>query len=132
VSKKVPAILKTDARLKALCVAETAIEKHAGDVSILQIGAFSALTDYLVICSAESGPQIQAIREAVDGVLSGNGLEPLGIEGQPEHGWVLVDYNDVILHIMKPDTRAFYNLERLWGDAPTIPLRPPQEKARKP
>ena len=109
------------AKEKALSIAEVALMKKAEDVVVLQIEALSSVSDYFVICSADSEPQIRAIVDAVEKKLSKQ-CRPLGIEGMRASRWVLVDYNDVILHIFRKEARSFYNLDRLWGDAPRIPF----------
>lgn len=97
----------------------------------------TSLADFFIICSAESEPQIRAIVDAVYELLSKKGSKPLGVEGREASQWVLVDYNDVILHIFKKEAREFYNLDRLWGDAPQLPFPsselegPQSEKKRK-
>lgn len=65
---------------------------------------------------------MKAIADEVDRILSSQGEEPLGVEGREGGAWILLDYNDVILHIFKGEAREFYNLDRLWGDAPQIAL----------
>lgn len=104
---------------------------------VYQVGELTSLADFFVICSAESEPQIRAIVDGVHEALSKKGDHPLGVEGREASLWVLVDYNDVILHIFKKEAREFYNLDRLWGDAPQVPLPsselegPQSEKRRK-
>lgn len=111
-----------DAKKKALRIAEIALQKHAEEIAIFQVSEITSLADFFVICSAESAPQIHAMTDAVGDALSKNGWRPLGVEGREGGVWVLIDYNDVILHIFKKETREFYGLDRLWGDAPQIPF----------
>ena len=80
----------------------------------------TTITDYFLICSAESRPQGKAIRENISAVLDRFGEKPLGVEGKEALTWVLMDYNDLIVHIFMEETRAFYALDRLWGDAPRL------------
>ena len=89
----------------------------------------STLADFFVICSAESSRQVHAIAEAVEGTLSKLGIEPIGVEGLEGATWVLMDYGDFILHIFRSETRAFYDLERLWADAPRITVRSARTKS---
>ena len=121
-----------DAQSIARRIADIADEKLATDIVILNLSGASALTDYFVICSADSSPQIRAIVDAVDTELSKEGIVPLGVEGKEGDVWVLADYNDVILNIFKTDARAFYHLEQLWGDAPVVPRRPKAAAVRRP
>jgi ribosome-associated protein len=95
---------------------------------VLKVADRSTLADYFVICSAESSRQVHAIAEAVEGTFSKQGIEPLGVEGLEGSTWVLMDYGDFILHIFRSETREFYDLERLWADAPRIEVRPVRTK----
>jgi ribosome-associated protein len=120
------------ARERALRIAEAVQTKHAEEVVVLEVGALSALTDFFVICSASSEPQIQAIVGAVRAAFPTE--KSSAMEGAAGNHWVLMDYTDVILHIFKTEARAFYSLDRLWGDAPQIPtqvLPPPTRSTPK-
>lgn len=85
---------------------------------ILNIKKLSTVSDYLVICSAESERQVQAIVNAVEEGLRNGGERPLGIEGAAEGKWALMDYNDVVVHVFLEHIRSFYDLEGLWAEAP--------------
>lgn len=111
-----------DSREKAIKAAKRAIDKKAKDTVILELKDLSAITDYFIICSGENQTQIKAIAEAIESSFSKDGLFPIGIEGLEFARWVLMDYGDVVIHIFNEDARAFYELERLWLDAPRIPL----------
>jgi len=121
-----------DGQALARRIADIAEEKGATEIVILNLSGASALTDYFVICSADSSPQVRAIVDAVDAELSSEGVFPLGVEGKEGDVWVLADYNDVILNIFKTEARAFYHLEQLWGDAPVVPQHPKAAAARRP
>ena len=92
-------------------------EKQAKNVVVLQLSRVADFTNYFIICSAESLPQVKAIAEEVSSHLPRKGR--LGKEGFPASFWVLLDYGDFILHIFLPETRKFYALERIWADAPS-------------
>ena len=92
--------------------------KMARDIRALDIHEISTLTDYFIICSASSTTHVKTLADEVDRVLSENGEPPIRIEGNRECGWVLVDCSCVVVHIFLDETRKFYSLERLWGDAP--------------
>jgi ribosome-associated protein len=96
---------------------------------VLKVADMSTLADYFVICSADSSRQVHAIAEAVEGTFSKLGIKPMGVEGLEGSTWVLMDYGDFILHIFRSETRAFYDLERLWADAPRITLRSVRAKS---
>ena len=77
----------------------------------------SLLADYFVLCNAESKPQFRAILEEVEKQAKAAGGRRLHLEGEAESGWVLLDYNAVVVHIFDPELRAYYNLEQLWKEA---------------
>ena len=84
------------------------------DIIIVDVTGFSPLTDWFVIASGNSTRHVKAMGEKLVVLAKQAGNPPLGIEGQRQGEWVLVDLNDVIVHLMLPQTRAFYNLEKLW------------------
>ena len=92
-------------------------EKHAKNVVVLKLSRVATFTNYFIICSAESLPQVKAIAEEV--ALRLPRKNHLGKEGFPASSWVLLDYGDFILHVFLPETRKFYGLERVWADAPS-------------
>ena len=94
--------------------------KKAENIVLLQVEALSSVGDYYVICSVDSEPQARAIVDAVEEKLLKKKYRAIGIEGMQTAVWVLVDFNDVILHIFKKEARSFYSLDRLWVDAPRI------------
>jgi ribosome-associated protein len=120
--KRSPEKAPWDSQKKALQIAEVAQSKHAGEIVLFHVSEITSLADFFVLCSAESEPQMRAIADAVEDSLSKKGARPYGIEGREGGLWILIDYNDVILHIFKKEAREFYNLDRLWGDAPRIPF----------
>jgi ribosome-associated protein len=87
------------------------------DIILLDIGDVSLLADYFVICTADSERQLTAISEAITEIAKKLGVRPLGVEGVASSGWLLIDFGSVIAHIFAPEQRAYYQLERLWGDA---------------
>ena len=110
------------AEWKARRAARVALEKKAGDLLVLDVQRVSSVADYFLICSGQSRTHVQTITEAIRGELKGEGVQPRHAEGVAESGWVLLDYGDVLVHLFREDTRAYYALERLWGDAPALPL----------
>jgi ribosome-associated protein len=92
-------------------------ERLGSDIVMLDMQDVSLLADYFVLCNAESTPQIRAIVEEVEKRAKEAGGRLLHVEGEPESGWVLLDYGSVVLHIFDPELRTYYNLEELWKQA---------------
>lgn len=107
---------------KALRIARLALDKKASDVQVLEMKGLTSFTDYFVLCSGQSTQQVKAIVEHIEEALSGERIKPLGVEGRGYGHWVLMDYNDVIVHVFEAETRRYYELEKLWLDAPRIPV----------
>ena len=87
------------------------------DINAMDVRKLTNITSYMIVCSATSSRQAKAIGDNVREKMKEKGYEIRGTEGEKEGEWVLVDLNDIIVHIMVPATRAYYNLEQLWGDA---------------
>jgi ribosome-associated protein len=102
----------------------------AEGVVLLNVKKLSAISDYIVICSAGSDRQVHAIAENISDGLAKAGIRPLGMEGVTEGRWALLDFNDVVVHIFLEDLRAFYDLEGLWADAPLTKVAERQGKRR--
>jgi len=97
-----------------------ALDKKAGDVVVLDLRHTPAFTDFFLLCSGQNARQVHAIADAVEDTLKAAKLRPAHIEGYDRAEWILMDYFTFIVHIFTPQTRAFYSLERLWGDAERI------------
>ena len=95
-------------------------DKLGQDISIINIGKVSSLCDYFVIATASSQRQVKAIADNVEDELTKYDIEPRGKEGYDSQVWVLLDYGDVMVHIFNEENREFYNLEKLWKDAPYV------------
>lgn len=87
---------------------------------MLDLRAVTLIADYFVLCSGESTRQLRAITDGIVEGLRESGQRPLRIEGTPESGWMLVDFGSVVAHVFSPELRAYYALEALWKDAPTV------------
>ena len=106
---------------KALFCARGALEKKAGEITILKIGPVSTIAEYFVICSGRSIRQTRAISDHLQMHCKKNGIHrPLGVEGEQEGSWILLDYDDVVVHIFLEPTRELYSLEKLWSEAPLL------------
>lgn len=102
--------------------AAAASDKLAVDVIAFDVSEQLAVADAFVLCSAPNERQVRSIVEAIEERLTADGVKPAHREGERENRWVLLDYLDVVVHVQHEEERAFYSLERLWSDCPTIPL----------
>ncbi|GAB3192482.1 hypothetical protein GCM10027261_05290 [Geodermatophilus arenarius] len=111
-----------EARETALLAAQAAADKLATDVSIVDVSDRLAITDAFVLAAAPNERQVQAIVDEVEERLRRHGVKPVRREGVAEARWVLLDFVDVVVHVQHAEERAYYALERLWKDCPTIPF----------
>lgn len=102
--------------------AQAASAKKAQDIVILDVGELINITDYFAICSGANERQVATIVEEIEKELRETGAKPFRREGEREQRWVLLDYFDLVIHIFHAEEREFYNLERLWKDAPRVPF----------
>ncbi|MGD0338674.1 MAG: ribosome silencing factor [Bacteroidota bacterium] len=107
-------IPKTEAKK----VAQLALTKKAYDVLIMDLRKLTTITDYFVVCTADSDTQVKAVADAISEGMAKLGDRPWHEEGYTNRSWILLDFVDVVVHVFHKDVRKFYNLERLWGDAP--------------
>jgi ribosome-associated protein len=101
-------------------ISDLIFSKKGADVKILDLRELTTIADYFIICSADSDVQVKAIADEIDKQLHNEGIRLWHKEGYKGLNWVLLDYVDVVVHVFKKSVREFYNLERLWGDAPVI------------
>jgi ribosome-associated protein len=105
----------------ARTAAQAASAKGGEETVIIEVGAVLAITDAFVITSGRNTRQVKTIAEEVEERLKvDGGIAPLRVEGLGDSQWVLLDYGDLVIHVFLDETRAFYDLERLWSDAPRI------------
>lgn len=105
----------------ALACAEAADETKAEDIRIFDLRGISTLTDYMVVCSGNSQPHLKAITRDIEGKVREKGAEPaLHTEGKAATRWVVIDFVDVMVHILDGEMRDYYALEELWGDAKEV------------
>jgi ribosome-associated protein len=104
----------------ARSIVESASEKQADDIALLDIRKICSFADYFVICSADSDRQIEAICEEINKTLKQKGILPHHTEGTPDSGWVLVDLGSVIVHIFSSEQRDHYSLDDLWEKATPV------------
>jgi len=113
-------------------VVKAALDKKASDIVVLDLRDTPAFTDFFVLCSGNSQRQVKAIADAVEEALRAVKVRPAHVEGYDRAEWILMDYFTFIVHVFTPQTRLFYSLERLWGDAERIDVgdEPPAAAAR--
>jgi len=113
-----------DSRKLALLCRKLADNKKAEDIAVLDVREISSITDYFVIVSGTSEPHLRAISdEIVVKLQEEHGLGPRAVDGTLQAAWLVLDYFDVIVHIMRSEVRQHYDLEGLWGDAPRLKTR---------
>lgn len=95
-------------------------EKKGIDIRIIDISKISVIADYFIIAGGSNARQIQSIADHVEETLGKNGVSPKSIEGYQNSNWILMDYQDVIIHIFNQEERLFYDLERIWMDGQTL------------
>lgn len=110
------------AERKVQLAARAALDHQALDLVILDVQGLSSVTDYFLVCSGRSTTHLRAIADAVREEMKAAEVRVLHAEGTPESGWMLLDYVDVLVHVFLEETRVYYALERLWGDAPSVPM----------
>ena len=104
----------------AAAIAELAGEPKALDIVELDLRGILGYTDYFVICSGRTERQTKAIHDSIHlGLKQRHGILPRRVEGLGQSDWILMDYLDVVVHVFTPDTREYYRLEQLWGEAPS-------------
>jgi len=106
-----------DTRKFANRIIELIFTKKGFDVKLIDLNGVTIIADYFIICSADSEIQVRAIADEIDKVLRKDGIKCYHKEGMEALHWVLLDYFDVVVHIFKKETREYYNIEKLWGDA---------------
>lgn len=109
-------------------ITDLIFNKKGYDVKIIDLRKLTTITDYFVICTGDSDTQVKAIADEVDKQLRDEGIKSWHTEGYQGLNWVLIDFVDVVVHVFKKETREFYNLEKLWGDAPSVDAVDPMLK----
>lgn len=107
-----------ESRQAAVAAARAAAAKQAEHITILDVHGLIVITDYFVICSGATERQVRTIVEEIEKALRDLGRKPVRREGESERRWVLLDYVDLVVHVFTEQEREYYDLERLWGDAP--------------
>ncbi len=113
----------------AIAAARAASGKKADDVLVMDMRDVFILTDYFVICSGNTDRQVASIQEAIEEKLAATSVKPVRREGEQHRRWVLLDYIEIVVHIFRSEEREYYEIERLWKDAPLVDWEEDQEKA---
>jgi ribosome-associated protein len=120
----------TDANHRAIAAAVAADAKNAHDTVVLDVGDIIGITDLFVLTSATNTRQVRTVVDEIEHVLKRDAqIAPRSVEGLDDASWVLLDYGDVIVHVFLTDTRAFYDLDKLWADAPRVDWTRPRVTA---
>jgi ribosome-associated protein len=118
-TRRLPADVSTAVR--------AALDKKALDVVVLDLRKTPAFTDFFILCSGLNQRQVRAIADAVEAALRAAEIRPAHVEGYERAEWVLMDFFSFIVHVFTPDTREFYALERLWGEADRLEMAPARQ-----
>lgn len=121
---------KDETRQRLILCINATLQKKAKDIIVLNLKKVSAFTDYMIICSGTSEREVQAIAESIQKFLKEAGIRPLGVEGEANAQWVLLDYADVVISVFYEPTRAFYDLENLW-DAPKMKVNENKKEVKR-
>jgi ribosome-associated protein len=113
----------------ARAAADAASDKLAEDIVAFDVSDQLAIADIFLLCSAPNERQVASIVDAIEERLRGFGAKPVHREGERDQRWVLLDYLDLVVHVQHSEERAYYALERLWADCPTVPLEVNQGSA---
>ncbi len=103
-------------------IAQALYDKKARDIRVLDISGLTSIGDYFIICSCSSTVQVKACADEAEEKMALAGIHPRHKEGYQDGSWVLMDFGDIIVHVMLEETRAFYDLERLWSDAAPVEI----------
>jgi ribosome-associated protein len=99
-------------------------DKRAENITVLNVKGISLVADYFIICHGNSEKQVQAIATELKSVAQEGNIPLKRLEGYDQARWVLIDLGDIVAHVFHKEERIFYNLEKLWGDAPTVDIEP--------
>jgi ribosome-associated protein len=127
--QRIPRLTETDpvAQARAHVAAGAALEKNGADVVILEVGEILGIIELFVLASATNVRQVKTIVEEVErAVADSDGGKPRSVEGLADASWVLMDYGDVVVHVFLEETRAYYDLDRLWADVPRVAVSVPE------
>ncbi|MEE9391915.1 MAG: ribosome silencing factor [Planctomycetota bacterium] len=119
-SKETKVALNLSPAARAHRLGDLMLEKKARDLVVIEIDKISSLADYIVIATVDNSRQLKAVAQDLDEAMKEEGAPRLGIEGRDQAWWVLLDFGDVIVHLMQAEAREFYDLEQLWADGEIV------------
>ncbi len=128
-TKKLPSLQGEAPEELAHAVFDVLDEKKAENIKVLHVRDQTVITDYFVICTGRSSTQVKSLGGEVEYKIGLRGVSPVHFEGRDNNNWIVVDYGSVIVHIFSRESREFYNLEKLYGDAEEIRFLGIDEKA---
>jgi ribosome-associated protein len=112
---------KNESQQRLLMCINATLQKKAKDIIVLNVKKISTFTDYMLVCSGATERQVQAISAAIQEFLKKSEIKPLGVEGEANGQWILLDYDDIVISIFQESLRTFYAIENLW-DAPRMSI----------
>ena len=112
-----------ESKEKAIRIAKILDDKKAEDLKVLEIKELTTMCDYFIICTGGSSLHVKALCDNVEEKMKEEGTSPIHNEGVNTAAWLLMDYGDVVVHIFDRESASFYNLERLWADAPKLDIQ---------
>lgn len=119
---------------QAIFIAQTALDKKAEDVLVLEVGGLTSIADFFIFASGDSERQVRGLTAIIEKSMSTQYQAQAEIEGKDTATWILLDYGDIIVHVFRSDIRQYYALEKMWADAPQIsipesehPFAPPRQ-----
>lgn len=108
------------AQTKQQEIYQALVDAKAQDIKVLDVRKVTDFTDYMIVASGTSSRHVQTLAQKIRDRLREHGIKPAGSEGEQVGDWVLIDFGDVVTHVMRPQIRDFYNLEKLWGDGTAV------------
>ena len=108
-------VKKNESKKRLLLCINATLQKKAKDIIVLNVKDLSSFTDYMLICSGDTERQVQAISAAIQEFLKKAGIKPLGVEGEANGQWILLDYDDIVISVFQKSLRVFYDIENLWN-----------------
>ena len=122
--------LENASALELACeIARVLDSKKGRDIKVIHVEEKTVITEYFVICTGNSSTQVKALVGEVEFKLGERGAEAYNVEGRDNNSWIVMDYSHVIVHVFSRESREFYNLDKLYGDAEEIPFLLPEDKA---